>query len=47
MVERALQHFFSSLLETCMDWLTAGADKSSVVGEEVMHSTYSVIYAYK
>lgn len=39
MVERALQlFFFSSLLETSMGWLNAGADKSSIVGEEVMHS---------
>lgn len=29
-----------------MDWLNTGADKSSIVGEEVMHNTYC-LYVYK
>lgn len=46
MVERALQHLFSSLLETSVGWLNAGADKSNIVGEEVMHSILG-LYTYK
>lgn len=47
MFQRALQHYFSSLLETSMDWLNAVADKSSIVGEEAMHSTYSLTCIHK
>lgn len=46
MVERALQHYFSSLLETSMDWLNAGADKSGIVGGR-SDAQYLVLYTYK
>lgn len=36
--------FFSSPMETCTYWLNTIADNSSIVGEEMMHSTLSYIH---